>query len=129
MEGIIRIVGIGIAMAVVIGILRSTHTPMAVQLSISFTVVMMLVLIEPLREVLTFFAEMGRRAGMNRHHLEVLFKAVGIAYVASVGAQLAKDAGEQSVAVLIELGGKVLILTVAIPVFSSILLSLLRLLP
>ena len=72
---------------------------------------------------------MGRRAGMDRHHLEVLFKAVGIAYVASVGAQLAKDAGEQSVAVLIELGGKVLILTVAIPVFSSILLSLLRLLP
>lgn len=129
MESIIRIVGIGISIAVVIGLLRNTHAPMAVQLSIAFTVVMMLVLIQPLRDVLTFFSELGRRAGMERNHLDVLFKAVGIAYLASIGAQLAKDAGEQSVAGLIELGGKVLILTVAIPVFSSILLSLLRLLP
>lgn len=129
MDSIIRIVGVGISIAVVIGLLRNTHTPMAVQLSIAFTVIMMLLLIQPLRDVLTFFAELGRRAGVERHHLDVLFKAVGIAYVASIGAQLAKDAGEQSVAGLIELGGKILILTVSIPVFSSILLSLLRLLP
>lgn len=129
MESIIRIAGIAITMAVVIGVLRSIHVPMAVQVSLAFTLVILLLLIQPLRDVMFFFSELGRRAGVEGLHLDVIMRAVGIAYVASIGAQIAKDAGEQGVASMIELSGKVLILTVGMPVFSGILLSLLRLLP
>lgn len=129
METVIRIVGIGIAVAMVIGFLRNAHAPMAVPLSLGFTVAALLLLLEPLRDVVYFFSELGRRAGIEGLYLDVILRAVGIAYVASLGAQLAKDAGEQAVANVIELGGKILILTVGLPVFSQILLSLLRLLP
>lgn len=129
MESMIRIVGVGIAMAMVIGLLRHAHAPMAVQVSTAFTVVILLLLMQPLQEVMHFFGELGRRSGISGLHLDVILRAVGIAYIASIGAQIAKDAGEQAVANMIELGGKVLILTVGMPVFSSILLALLRLLP
>lgn len=129
MDSMIRIVGIGISVAVIIGVLRNAHAPMAVQLSVAFTVVILMLLVQPLREVMSFFSELGRRSGIETLHLDVILKAVGIAYIASIGAQIAKDAGEQGVAGMIELGGKVLILTVGMPVFSGILLALLRLLP
>lgn len=52
-----------------------------------------------------------------------------MAYLATFGAQLSKDAGEGSIAALIELAGKVLILVLAIPLFTALLETLLRLLP
>lgn len=129
MDTIIRIVGVGVSMAMVIGVIRSMHGPIAVQVSVAFTLVILLLLLQPLRDVMLFFAEIGRRSGLEGLHLDVILRVVGIAYIASIGAQMAKDAGEQGVASMIELSGKVLILTVGMPVFSGILYSLLRLLP
>lgn len=129
MDTIIRLVGIGIALAIVIGVVRTMHPPMAVQISLAFVVVVLLLLVQPLREIVSFFSEIGRRAGIDGLYLDVILRAVGIAYIASLGAQIAKDAGEQGVAGMIELGGKILILTVGLPVFSGILFALLRLLP
>lgn len=124
-----RIVGIGLVVTVLIGVLRGVHVPIAVQLGIAFTVVVLLLIMQPLREVMAFFADLGRRSGMQGLYLETVLKAVGIAYLAAVGTQMAKDAGEGAVAASVELAGKVLILVVATPVLGAILGTLLQLLP
>lgn len=129
MDYVARIVGIGITVSFIIGMLRMMHASFASQVSVAFTVVVLLVLIEPLRDLIQFFIELGRRAEIDNLYLDVILRAIGIAYITSIGSHIAKDAGEQAVGNMIELAGKILILTVGLPVFSNILLTLLRILP
>ncbi len=56
-------------------------------------------------------------------------KIIGIAYVAEFGAQIVRDAGQESIASKIELAGKIFILVLAIPIINVIIETLLGLLP
>lgn len=129
MDDIIRIVGIAIVMTVLLTLIRGAHAPIGVQLGIAFAATILLVLMGPMRELMQFFTELGRRAGMQGVYIDTVLRAVGIAYIAGIGTQIAKDAGEAGIAAVVELAGKISILIVALPVVGAILASLLSLLP
>lgn len=129
MDDIVRIVGIAIVMTVLLTMLRGAHAPIGVQLGIAFAATILLILMDPLRDLMQFFAELGRRSGMQGGYVDTVLRAVGIAYIAGIGAQIAKDAGEAGIAAVVELAGKISILIVAMPIVGAILASLLSLLP
>jgi stage III sporulation protein AD len=58
-----------------------------------------------------------------------VLKIIGIAYIAEFGAQIVRDAGQESIASKIELAGKVLILVLAIPIISIIIETVMKLMP
>lgn len=124
-----RIVGLGLALTVVMLFLRRQYPELAFELSMAYVVVVFLLLLGPLEQMVGLFRELGRRADLSGYYLDVVLRAVAVAYLATFGAQLSKDAGEGSIAALIELAGKVLILVLAIPLFTALLDTLLRLLP
>ena len=78
---------------------------------------------------LTVFQELGNRAGINLIYVSTIFKVLGIAYLAEFSAQICRDAGSQAIAGKIELAGKVIILTLAIPILLAILEAIVALLP
>lgn len=129
MDDVIRIVGIAIVMTMVLSLLRGAHAPLGVQLSIAIVISILLLLMEPLRELMRFFTELGRRSGMQGIYLDTVLRSIGIAYITAIGTQVAKDAGESGLAAVVELAGKVFILMAAVPVLGAILASLLGLLP
>ena len=61
--------------------------------------------------------------------METILKIIGIAYIAEFGAQITKDAGQGAIASKIELGGKVLILSMAIPILTVIIETIISMLP
>jgi stage III sporulation protein AD len=58
-----------------------------------------------------------------------VMKVLGIAYLTELAAGICRDTGEQALAQRVELGGKVLILLLAIPVLNAVLALVLRLVP
>lgn len=68
-------------------------------------------------------------ANVNMMYMETILKIIGIAYIAEFGAQLTKDAGQGAIASKIELGGKILILTMAIPILTVIIETVIGLIP
>jgi stage III sporulation protein AD len=62
-------------------------------------------------------------------YVETILKIIGIAYIAEFGAQITKDAGQGAIASKIELGGKVLILSMAIPILTVIIETIISMLP
>ena len=62
-------------------------------------------------------------------HMNTLIKIMGVAYVAEYGAQICKDAGENSLGSKVELAGKLTILSLSVPVVLVILETLLRIIP
>ena len=54
-------------------------------------------------------------------YVEVMVKALGIAYVSGISTSLCRDMGESAAADGIETGGKLAIVAIAIPIISEIL--------
>lgn len=61
------------------------------------------------------------KSGVDIKYFTLVLKVVGVAYVCQFGAELLRDCGENSVASKIELGGKIFIMYLTIPIISSFL--------
>lgn len=129
MTDVTRIVGLGIVVSVLLTLLRKEMPPMAVQVAMAFVVVALLFLVEPLRQAVDTFLHLAAEARVRTIYVEVVLKAIGIAYIASIGSELSRDAGEGAIASVVELAGKVFILLLAVPVIAAILDALIRLMP
>ncbi|AGX05458.1 mutants block sporulation after engulfment (stage III sporulation) [Bacillus sp. NRRL B-14911] len=68
-------------------------------------------------------------AKVNLVYVETILKIIGIAYIAEFAAQITKDAGQGAIASKIELGGKILILAMAIPILTVLIESIIQLIP
>lgn len=128
MDIVARVVGGALVSVVLLVFLRERYPALAVQLMIAFVVTVFILLIPVLSTVVGVFVDLGNRAQLNTIYLDTVLRVIGVAYVASFGAQLCKDAKEEALAVTIELAGKVIIALLALPVLMAILDGLLRLL-
>lgn len=129
MTELARIVGIGVVLVIVLTFLRERYPAVAVQLMMAFVAGVVLLLLPSLGRIVAVFADLGARAQVNATYVDAVLRVIGVAYVASFGAQLCKDAKEEALATAIELAGKVIIALLALPVLTGILDTVLRLLP
>lgn len=124
-----RIAGLAVVLAIILVFLRGRYPEVGVQLAIAFSVGVLLVVLRPLGQVLDVFGRLAEEAKIRPGFLEIVLKSIGVAYVAAFASQVSKDAGEEVVALVVELAAKVLILVLALPLVAAILESLIRLLP
>lgn len=129
MSDVVRVVGLGIVASVLLTLLRKDVPSLGVQVAAAFVVITLLMLMEPLGSVVRAFVDLANGAQVRGVYLALVLKAVAIAFVTSVGAELSRDAGEHAIGAVVELTGKVFILILAVPVIAAILDALVELLP
>ncbi|PZE22059.1 stage III sporulation protein AD [Paenibacillus xerothermodurans] len=126
---IIQIVGLGLLTTVLVLIIKE-QKPMFAFLLITFTgITIFLFLLGKISSVIQVLEDLAIKANINMIFLKTILKIIGIAYIAEFGAQIVRDAGQESVAAKIELAGKVLIMVMAIPIVSVIIETVMKLLP
>ncbi len=86
-------------------------------------------LIDQIYAIISMIEKIAASAGVNMKYVETILKIIGIAYIAEFGAQLTKDAGQGAIASKIELGGKILILVMAVPILTVIIETILGMIP
>lgn len=91
--------------------------------------VIFLYLIDQVYQIVRMIEKIAVNANVNVMYVETILKIIGIAYIAEFGAQLTKDAGQGAIASKIELGGKILILAMAIPILTVIIETVIHLIP
>ncbi|OON94426.1 MAG: stage III sporulation protein AD [Candidatus Epulonipiscioides saccharophilum] len=64
--------------------------------------------------------DLASKINMEGTYLTIIFKIIGIAYIAEFGLQLCKDAGEEAIGKKIEFAAKVMIFVVAAPVILAL---------
>ncbi|MFD0619428.1 MULTISPECIES: stage III sporulation protein AD [Paenibacillus] len=125
----IQMVGLGLIATVLVLIVRE-QKPMFAFLITTFTgIAIFLFLIGKIEAVIQVLEDLALRSGIQLVYLKTILKIIGIAYIAEFGAQIVKDAGQESIASKIELAGKVLIMVLAIPIISIIIETVIQLLP
>lgn len=126
---IIQIVGLGLIATILVLIIKE-QKPMFAFLLTAFTgITIFLFLIGKITSVIHVLEELALKANINMIFLKTILKIIGIAYIAELGAQIVRDAGQESIASKIELSGKILIMVMAIPIVSVIIETVVKLLP
>ena len=126
---IVQIVALGLIVTVLALVLKE-QKPIFAFLLISFTgIVIFLLLLGKISSVIHMLETLADRSRVNHVFFVTILKIIGIAYIAEFGAQVVRDAGQESIASKIELAGKILIMVMAIPIITVIIETVLNLMP
>ncbi|MGO0262671.1 stage III sporulation protein AD [Priestia aryabhattai] len=125
----LQIVGLGLVATFLALILKEHKSPIAFLLVVFVGSMIFLFLIDQIYEIIKMVERLSINAHVNMIYVETILKIIGIAYIAEFGAQITKDAGQGAIASKIELGGKVLILSMAIPILTVIIETIISMLP
>lgn len=126
---LLQIVGIGIVATIIIIVLRIQKPEIAVQASIVTGVIIFMMLASKLSAVIDLLESYADKADIKPVYFTTVLKITGIAYITEFGAEVCKDAGESSIASKIELAGKVTIVVLAVPIITSLLDLIIKVMP
>ena len=126
---ILQIVGFGLIATFLSLILKENKSTLAFGIVVFAGTVLFLLMVEGLQNVFSTLERLAVSSHVNLMYLETILKIIRIAYIAEFGAQITRDAEQNAIASKIELGGKIMILTIAIPILSVVLETVLSFLP
>ncbi len=129
MEEIIKIIGIGLVALVIIIILKQYKPEYAIYVSIIAGILILFFAIEKLTGIIELLQSISNKTYINQQFLGILLKITGIAFLTEFAVSVCSDAGEKAIANKIEIGSKVIIITMSMPIIKSLLELIMEILP
>jgi stage III sporulation protein AD len=124
-----QVVAMAVIGTILVLVIRQEKPELAFQVSMVAGLIIFVLVVWKVVEVLNVLERLAVRADLNMVFLGTLLRIIGIAYIAEFGTQICRDAGEGALASKVELAGKVMILVLAVPIITTILDTVSRLLP
>lgn len=126
---IIKIIGIALIALVIIIILRQYKPEFVIYVELIAGVIILSMSFEGITSIVNLIQSYSNKISISSKFIIVLLKITGIAILAEFASSICKDAGESSLATKIDIGSKVMIVTTSIPIISSLLEIILKVLP
>lgn len=129
MEEIIKILGIGIVSLILIIILKQYKPEFSIYVSIIAGILIMWLVFDKLTQIINLVQAISTKTNINNKFLGIIIKITGIALVTEFAVSICKDSGESAIANKIELGSEIIIISMSIPIISSLLEIMINILP
>lgn len=126
---VIKIIGIALVSLIIIILLKQYKPEFAIYISLLTGVLILILVMDKLSGIITLLESISSKASINSTFLTLLIKITGIAFLSEFAVSICKDAGEGAIASKIELGSKIIIISMSIPIISSLLEIILKILP
>lgn len=114
-----------IIIGVIIGVLlamklKSLNSPLWVYLSLALSVFVLFYILNRLGFVLDFMDDVMGDIGLESGYFEILIKIVGISYLCEFTSNICRESGFVAVASQIEIGGKLTMMVLSMPILMAI---------
>ena len=129
MTDVIRIIGIGLLALIIIVILKQYKPEFAIYVSMIAGVLILVLSIQKLTGIINLLQSLANKTYINKSFLSILLKITGIAFITEFAVSICSDAGEKAMASKIEIGSKVIIIAMSIPIITSLLELVIEILP
>lgn len=126
---VIKIIGTGLIAVIIILILKQYRPEFAIYVSIGAGVLIFALIAGKLLGIIEILQNLANKASVNNEFIVLLIKITGIAILTEFAASICKDSGESAIASKIDFGGKVVIMSLSIPILSSLLQTIINILP
>ena len=121
---IIKVIGIAILGMVCAGLLKEIKPSLASFAGVITGVVLLFTLTPELNQLIVEFKKIAEIAKVDSTLLVTIIKIIGIGYLTEFTASITEDYGVGSIGKKVLLAGKILIMLLAIPIISNVVLSI-----
>lgn len=126
---IIKIIGVGLVSLIIIILLKQYKPDFVIYISILAGAIILLLVMDKLGGIINLLTSIQNKANINNQFLVILLKITGIAFLTEYASSICKDAGETAIATKIDLGGKVIIIAISIPIIQALLELIIKIMP
>ena len=126
---IIKIIGIAFIALIIIIMLKQYKPEYAIFISILTGVLILFLVMDRLTGIVNLIESIQDKFSINTQFIALLIKITGIAFLSEFAVSVCKDSGEAAIASKIEIGSKIIIISMSIPIISSLLEIILKILP
>lgn len=126
---IIKIIGIALIALIIIIMLKQYRPEYAIFISLLTGVLILFLVMDRLTGIINLIQSIKDKFSINTQFIALLIKITGIAFLSEFAVSICKDSGEAAIASKIELGSKIIIISMSIPIISSLLEIILKILP
>ncbi len=126
---IVKIIGVGLIALIMIVILKQYKPEFVIYVSLIAGAIILFMVLDKITGIVTLLSNLANKASMNSEFLLILLKITGIAFLTEFAVSICKDSGETAIANKIDIGGKVVIIAISIPIISALLELVIKLLP
>lgn len=129
MDLVYKIVAIGLITCIATIIVRPLRSDYAVLIALAGGVIILSLLVNYLTGIFSSLKLIVNTTGISGNLYTLLLKIVGIGYLIEFTAGICNDTGNSSLGDKVLLGGKLIIMVMAMPIVTSILEIIMELLP
>lgn len=126
---VIKIIGIALIALVIIILLKQYKPEFAIYISMLTGALILVFVVDDLSGIINLVQSLASKASINTSFITLLIKITGIAFLSEFAVSICKDAGEAAIASKLEIGAKIIITAMSIPIISSLLEIILKILP
>lgn len=126
---VIKIIGIGLTSLILIIIIKQYKPEFAIYIALAAGILILVMVMDKLSAIIGLLTALSSKGSVNSKFLEVLLKITGIAFLTEFAVSVCNDSGETAIASKVDLGGKILIISLSIPIIAALLELILKILP
>ena len=126
---VFKIIGIVLVGLIIIILLKQYRPEFVIYVSIIAGVIILILIMDKVSAIIDLLTSLSNKTVINNEFLVLLIKITGIAFLTEFSVSICKDSGETAIANKIDIGGKVLIISMSIPIIASLLETIIKILP
>ena len=124
---IVKVIGIAFVAVIVISLIKNYRSEFAIYASVIAGAIILIMVVNELIPIVNMLQNLSNKMGISSKFFGILLKITGVAYLTEFGANVCKDSGESAIASKVELAGKVLIISLSIPILLALMETLFEL--
>lgn len=118
---IYKIAAIGIISVILIVYLKSVNAELAVIVGVASGILFLLLSVSYIKEFIVFFEEVAKTGGIDNSVFKLVLKIIAISYLIEFSSSVATDFGQTSLANKIQFAGKLIMVSLAIPLIKNMI--------
>ncbi|MDY6011793.1 stage III sporulation protein AD [Clostridium sp.] len=125
---ILKVVSFALIALFIYLLFKDKRSDLALLISLVAGTLILIFTIGEIQNIVLFLKSIANKAGIDIVYIGIIMKILAIAYLASFASEICKDAGASTIGSKVEFAGKIMILSLAIPILMAVLDSILKIL-
>lgn len=126
---IIKIIGIGLIALILIIIIKQYKPEFAVYVSLIAGALILVLSLSKISGIIDLINNLTSKVSIHKEFITLLIKITGIAILTEFTVSICKDTGETAIASKIDMGGKVVMVSMSVPIIAGLLETIMKILP
>ena len=121
MDGLYKIIAVGLISALIIICLKSANSELAAPVSIASGLLILLMTVSYVKEFVSFFKDMANVAGFDDGIYKIVLKVLAISYLSEFASGAVEDLGQKNLSEKIQFASKTIMIVLAMPLLKNLI--------